>query len=70
VTLGASDYDNDLTGYSVHIGDYEDYNQNPVCPGVYSDSQTIQCDLQGRYITIVAAGESIIRLCEVEAFEF
>jgi len=68
VTHAAADFDNDLTDYTVYVGDDSNYSNNQACPGTYTNSQEVACDLRGQYVTIVAEG--IIRLCEVEVFEF
>lgn len=58
-----------LTNYQVHVGDNANIFLNDVCPGVYSGSQTIKCDLTGRYVGVTIPGDNqMLTLCEVEAY--
>lgn len=55
----------------MRIGNDPNPWNNPTCPGIYSDSATVDCDLTGRYvgITYAARGSNTLAFCEVEAFE-
>mmetsp|Transcript_11771 Transcript_11771/g.11701 ORF Transcript_11771/g.11701 Transcript_11771/m.11701 type:complete len:82 (-) Transcript_11771:71-316(-) len=56
--------------YDVRIGDNTDPFMNSDCPGVFSGSQTIECDLSGRYLFIVKRDAGHLSLCEVEAYSW
>jgi hypothetical protein len=59
-----------LANYQVRIGNNADIWLNPACPGTFTGSQTIECDLSGRYLGITLPGTNrILTLCEVQAFE-
>jgi len=60
-----------LANYKVYIGDNgADITQNPTCPGIYTDEQTITCNLEGRYVGIVLGGANFLTLCEVQITEW
>ena len=69
VTSRADGYEFRLANYLVYVGDDPTYMNNPTCPGVHNGSATVQCGLEGRYITIFNP-DYPLNLCEVEFFGY
>jgi len=59
-----------LANYKVYVGNNPEIMKNPTCPGTHTDSKTITCDLEGRYVGIALEGQNYLTLCEVEVFEW
>ena len=58
-----------LAGYQIAIGNDPNIFNNPVCPGVFTGEQTIECNLTGRYAGVfIISPSAILSLCEVEFF--
>ena len=60
-----------LQDYSIYIGDSYDHTQNSLCgdSSAYSYSNTIYCNMKGRYLTVELTDTTAnLQLCEVEAF--
>jgi len=61
---------NEMTDYEIRVGDDPDILNNPACPGIYTGSRTINCNLAGRYIGLIIPNSfSQLSICEIEAFE-
>ena len=54
--------------FEVYIGNSENWTLNTKCPGTHSGTTTIECNLKGRYLSVIKNGQHLC-LCEIEAFE-
>jgi hypothetical protein len=60
---------NALTNYEIRVGDDSDISNNPSCGGLYTGTNTISCDLVGRYVGIYERGNGIyMSVCNVEFY--
>ena len=59
-----------LANYEIRVGNDPNPLYNPACPGIFTDAQSIQCNLKGRYVGVILTGTNFLHLCEVEIYGF
>ena len=60
---------NALTNYEVRVGDDSNIENNPSCGGIFTGTQTITCDLTGRYVGVYERGSNIyLSICNAEFY--
>ena len=67
VTSRADGLEYRLANYVIHVGNDTIFSNNPTCPGTHDGTATVQCNLEGRYVTVFNPN-SYLHLCEVEFF--